>query len=665
MADRGSRRNSGERRSSGERRRSEDGDRSSSRRRSSGREEEPGRARRESRSRKTTPALDEVALSDRLLSPVSRPLSRDRSLPTTPLLRGNLEGAFGGETVTDAPPREISVSVAVRCRPSEASADADAEGAISVDPARRLVSLEPPPGSSTPAQSLSASCVLPASAGQEQVFDELGLRLLETLRQGRHCTLVAYGPSGSGKSYTLLGSLAASNAAAAGGPPPASTASLSGALASPIAADGIGPSDGLAVRLGVRLLREAEDGTVRLRWLLLGGDNATCHDLLEDEGPGEAGELSEPGEHGAVPLPSREPLPPPLPLQPPEAEGEGGGGSARQLVAGAREWRCGNAAMLRRLIRAGAARQAAWATLGGEVSDDDVAVVPHAHGVLQLWSDAADAPRITMVDLAASDRVDDSVGGRDSAAQRQRVAASSSLASLGGVLQQLAAGRHTEARFKELKLTQLLQPWLAPRGALWLLAAVSAAAEQRAEAQRTLQFATLIEEAARRGDGDDAQPPGDGGDAQPAPANSAIKGGLEQMMSKLSVSMPLTGQMGVTLFREKAEKAERETAAERERTAAERERTAEAQRSLQKEQRRAKARERGYREEIEEVRSAGLAAQGSAVAVLREQLTHHENEAKAAQRAAISSEAMVRSLQMKAEHVAAERQEGLGLGLGF
>ena len=197
MADRGSRRNSGERRSSGERRRSEDGDRSSSRRRSSGREEEPGRARRESRSRKTTPALDEVALSDRLLSPVSRPLSRDRSLPTTPLLRGNLEGAFGGETVTNAPPREISVSVAVRCRPSEASADADAEGAISVDPARRLVSLEPPPGSSTPAQSLSASCVLPTSAGQEQVFDELGLRLLEMLRQGRRCTLVAYDRAGA------------------------------------------------------------------------------------------------------------------------------------------------------------------------------------------------------------------------------------------------------------------------------------------------------------------------------------------------------------------------------------------------------------------------------------------------------------------------------------
>ena len=461
--------------------------------------------------------------------------------------------------------------------------------------------------------------MLPVSAGQEQVFDELGLRLLETLRQGRHCTLLAYGPSGSGKSYTLLGSLAPSNAAAAGGPPPVSAASLSGALASPIAADGIGPSDGLAVRLGVRLLREAEDGTVRLRWLLLGGDNATCHDLLEDEGPGE---LSEPGEHGAVPLPSREPLPPPLPLQPPEAEGEGGGGSARQLVAGAREWRCGNAAMLRRLIRAGAARQAAWATLGGEVSGGDVAVVPHAHSVLQLWSDAADAPRITLVDLAASDRVDDSAGGRDSAAQRQRAAASSSLASLGGVLQQLAAGRHTEARFKELKLTQLLQPWLAPRGELWLLAAVSAAAEQRAEAHRTLQFATLIEEAARRGDGGDAQPPADGGDAPPPPASSAIKGGLGQMMSKLSVAMPLTGQMGVTLFREKAEKAERETAAERERTA-------EAQRSLQKEQRRAKARERGYREEIEEeqrranarerghqeeieeVRSAGLMAQGA------------------------------------------------------
>ena len=535
------------------------------------------------------------------------------------------------------------VSVAVRCRPSEAAAEADAgaDGAMSVDPARRLVSLEPPPGSSIPAQSLAASCVLPASASQEQVFDELGRSLLETLRRGRHCTLLAYGPSGSGKSYTLLGSLAPSTAAAAGGPPPVSTSSLSGALASPIAADGIGPSDGLAVRLGVRLLREAEDGTVRLRWLLLGGDNATCHDLLEHEGPGESGEpgeLGEPGEHGAVPLPSREPLPPPLPLQPPEAEGDGGGGSARQLVAGAREWRCGDAATLRRLLRAGAARQAAWATLGGEVLGDEVSVVPHAHGVLQLWSDAADAPRITLVDLAASDRVVDSAGGGDSAPQRQRVAASSSLASLGGVLQQLAAGRHTEARFKELKLTQLLQPWLPPRGELWLLTAVSTAAEQRAEARRTLQFATLIEAAAGRGDGGGAQPP---------PTNSLTKGGLGGMMSKLTVA---TSQVGVALFREKAEKAEQETAAERERTA-------EAQRTLQKEQRRAKQRERGHREDIEEMRSAGVAAQGSAVAVLREQLTHHEKEAKAARRDAISSEATAQKLQMQMEHVAAERLE--------
>ena len=575
-----------------------------------------------------------------MLSPVSKPLSRDRSLPSTPLPRGNLDGAFGGAPTTDAPPRESAVSVAVRCRPSEAAADGNADGAMSVDPARQLVSLEPPPGSSIPAQSLAASCVLPASADQEQVFDELGRGLLETLRQGRHCTLLAYGPSGSGKSYTLLGSLAPSTAAATGGPPPVSASSLSGALASPIAADGIGPSDGLAVRLGVRLLREAEDGTVRLRWLLLGGDNATCHDLLEHEGPGESGEsgepgeVSEPGEHGAVPLPSREPLPPPLPLQPPEAEGDGGGGSARQLVAGAREWRCGDAATLRRLLRAGAARQAAWATLGGEVSGDDVSVVPHAHGVLQLWSDAADAPRITLVDLAASDRVVDSAGGGDSAAQRQRVAASSSLASLGGVLQQLAAGRHTEARFKELKLTQLLQPWLPPRGDLWLLAAVSTAAEQRAEARRTLQFATLIEAAAGRGDGGGAQPP---------PTNPLTKGGLGGMMSKLTVA---TSQVGVALFREKAEKAEA-TAAE-------------AQRSLQKEQKRAKQRERGHRDDIEELRSAGVVAQGSAVAVLREQLTHHENEAKAAQRTAISSEAAVRNLQMKAEHVAAERLEERG-----
>ena len=139
-------------------------------------------------------------------------------------------------------------------------------------------------------------------------------------------------------------------------------------------------------------------------------------------------------------------------------------------------------------------------------------------------------------------------------------------------------------------------------------------------------------------------------------------------MSKLTAA---TSQVGVALFREKAEKAEQETAAERERTA-------EAQRTLQKEQRRAKQRERGHRddieemrsgakqrerghlEHIEEMRSAGVAAQGSAVAVLREQLTHHENEAKAAQRTAISSEAAVRNLQMKAEHVAAERLEERG-----
>ena len=484
MADRESRR-----KDRGERRRSDDGERGSSRNRSSSsRREEPGRAKRESRSRRAAPAPDDGPLSDRLLSPISRTFSRspprDRSLPSTPVSRGNLGDVFGGAPTTDAPPREGTVSIAVRCRPSEVAADADADGAMSVDPARRLVSLEA--GSSMPAQSLTASCVLPASAGQEQVFDKLGKRLLETLRQGRHCTLLAFGPSGSGKSFTLVGSLAPSAAAAAGEPEPADyhPSSLSGALASPIAADGIGPSDGLAVRLGVRLLREAEDGTVRLRWLLLGGDNTTCHDLLEHEG------LSEPGEPGAVSSPSREPLPPPLPLQPPEAEGEDGSGSARQLVAGAREWRCGDAATLRRLLRAGAARQAAWATLHGEISAGEISGVPHAHGVLQLWSDhdAADAPRITLVDLAASDHVVDSACGGDSATQQLKMAASSSLASLGGVLQQLAAGRHAEARFKELKLTQLLQPWLPPRGELWLLATVSTAAEQRTEARRTLEL---------------------------------------------------------------------------------------------------------------------------------------------------------------------------------
>ena len=83
----------------------------------------------------------------------------------------------------------------------------------------------------------------------------------------------------------------------------------------------------------------------------------------------------------------------------------------------------------------------------------------------------------------------------------------------------------------------------------------------------------------------------------------------------------------------------------------------EAQRTLQKEQRRTKQREKGHRENIEESRTASHAAQGSAVSVLREQLTHHEKEAKAARRDAISSEATAQKLQMQMEHVAAERLE--------
>ena len=294
----------------------------------------------------------------------------------------------------------------------------------------------------------------------------------------------------------------------------------------------------------MRLIREAEDGTVRLRWLLLSGDNARCHDVLAHDGPGEPGE---PSQRDTAPLLSQEPLPPPLPLQAPEFDGGGGSGSAQQLVAGAREWRCGDAATLRRLLRAGAARQAAWATSGGESS-----VVPHAHGVLQLWSDAADAPRITLVDLAASDCVVDSAGSGDSAALRQRVAASSSLASLGALLQRLAAGQHSEARFKELKLTQLLQPWLPPRGDLWLLATVSSAAEQRAEARRTLQFATLVKVAA----GGTVRPAtdGGGGGAQPALTSTSPQSGLgwlRKLPGSIAGGMVATSQVGVAIFREK------------------------------------------------------------------------------------------------------------------
>jgi kinesin family member 11 len=192
------------------------------------------------------PALDPASASPRALS--RSDLSIDESLsssverlspspsslvaaaqpPPPPsrgrVLRGSLSPTVAGRHDMGFMGREIrevldpsSVTVHIRCRP-EVEGDAaiavdqatrsGAYGTIHIDETENSVVVEPGRGSTMVSSTeFGFDRVWGPSANQEDVFEGVCEPLLHLVMQGFNTALFAYGPSGTGKTHTLLGDL--------------------------------------------------------------------------------------------------------------------------------------------------------------------------------------------------------------------------------------------------------------------------------------------------------------------------------------------------------------------------------------------------------------------------------------------------------------------------
>lgn len=92
------------------------------------------------------------------------------------------------------------VRVAVRCRPVQADEDV-AVAPDASDPSSFIVNCD------DSHRSFSVGGVLGAEATQEDVYSQVGVELVEATLDGIDSTLFAFGPSGSGKSYSIFGSV--------------------------------------------------------------------------------------------------------------------------------------------------------------------------------------------------------------------------------------------------------------------------------------------------------------------------------------------------------------------------------------------------------------------------------------------------------------------------
>lgn len=114
--------------------------------------------------------------------------------------------------------RAAPVTVHIRCRPevegdralAEAAASrGSAWGGLWADSERATVSVTPGPASpGLRAVHFGFDAVIPAEATQEEVFKAGACGLVHSAVAGRSTAVFAYGPSGTGKTYTLLGDMA-------------------------------------------------------------------------------------------------------------------------------------------------------------------------------------------------------------------------------------------------------------------------------------------------------------------------------------------------------------------------------------------------------------------------------------------------------------------------
>ncbi|KAH0468136.1 hypothetical protein IEQ34_003169 [Dendrobium chrysotoxum] len=112
-------------------------------------------------------------------------------LPVAPIVGGN--PAFDGPKDGSVPPSDDSVKVVVRIRPDQEKVD------------RRIVQRITSDTLSIGDQTYSFDSILDSGSSQEDVFNLIGIPLVKNSLAGFNNSIVCYGQSGTGKTYTMWG----------------------------------------------------------------------------------------------------------------------------------------------------------------------------------------------------------------------------------------------------------------------------------------------------------------------------------------------------------------------------------------------------------------------------------------------------------------------------
>ena len=104
--------------------------------------------------------------------------------------------------------KEESVRVCVRCRPLNSKERGDGrERIVHVDP-KNGTCVVSPIGSNEPPKTFTFDQVYDESVTQEYIYMNTASRIVESVIDGFNGTIFAYGQTGTGKTYTMLGACA-------------------------------------------------------------------------------------------------------------------------------------------------------------------------------------------------------------------------------------------------------------------------------------------------------------------------------------------------------------------------------------------------------------------------------------------------------------------------
>jgi kinesin family protein 11 len=101
-----------------------------------------------------------------------------------------------------------NIQVSVRCRPlNDAETRRSQHMSVTCNGARRTVAVIHPSHSKKADRAFTFDNVFGAYAKQEEIFDKVVAPLVQDTIAGYTCALFAYGPPGSGKTFTMMGDL--------------------------------------------------------------------------------------------------------------------------------------------------------------------------------------------------------------------------------------------------------------------------------------------------------------------------------------------------------------------------------------------------------------------------------------------------------------------------